>query len=80
MVLGQSHGVNLRDELDKKLTHTTLLKAKRGNIYDASGSPIAVDATNYSLFAVLTDQWDKGKKIMYKIFRKLRKFYQNILI
>ena len=53
MVLGQSHGVNLREELDKKLTHTTLLKAKRGNIYDASGSPIAVDATNYSLFAVL---------------------------
>ena len=62
MVLGQSHGVNLRKELDKKLTHTTLLKAKRGNIYDASGSPIAVDATNYSLFAVLTDQWDKEKK------------------
>ncbi len=62
MVLGQSHGVNLRDELDKKLTHTTLLKAKRGNIYDAGGSPIAVDATNYSVFAVLTDQWDKEKK------------------
>ena len=62
MVLGQSHGVNLRKELDKKLTHTTLLKAKRGNIYDASGSPITVDATNYSLFAVLTDQWDKEKK------------------
>ena len=62
MVLEQSHGVNLRKELDKKLTHTTLLKAKRGNIYDASGSPIAVDATNYSLFAVLTDQWDKEKK------------------
>ena len=61
MVLGQSHGVDLRKELDKKLTHTTLLKAKRGNIYDASGSPIAVDATNFSLFAVLTDQWDKGK-------------------
>ena len=62
MVLEQSHGVNLRKELDKKLTHTTLLKGKRGNIYDASGSPIAVDATNYSLFAVLTDQWDKEKK------------------
>ena len=70
MVLGQSHGVNLRDELDKKLTHTTLLKAKRGNIYDASGSPIAVDATNYSLFAVLTDQWDKGKKDYVQDFSK----------
>ncbi len=70
MVLGQSHGVNLREELDKKLTHTTLLKAKRGNIYDASGSPIAVDATNYSLFAVLTDQWDKGKKDYVQDFSK----------
>ena len=70
MVLGQSHGVNLRDELDKKLTHTTLLKAKRGNIYDAGGSPIAVDATNYSLFAVLTDQWDKGKKDYVQDFSK----------
>lgn len=70
MVLGQSHGVNLRDELDKKLTHTTLLKAKRGNIYDASGSPIAVDATNYSLFAVLTDQWDKEKKDYVQDFSK----------
>ena len=73
MVLGQSHGVNLRDELDKKLTHTTLLKAKRGNIYDASGSPIAVDATNYSLFAVLTDQWDKGKKDYVQDFSKTAK-------
>ena len=70
MVLGQSHGVNLRDELDKKLTHTTLLKAKRGNIYDASGSPIAGDATNYSLFAVLTDQWDKEKKDYVQDFSK----------
>ena len=70
MVLGQSHGVNLRDELDKKLTHITLLKAKRGNIYDASGSPIAVDATNYSLFAVLTDQWDKEKKDYVQDFSK----------
>ena len=70
MVLGQSHGVNLRDELDKKLTHTTLLKAKRGNIYDASGSPIAVDATNYSLYAVLTDQWNKEKKDYVQDFSK----------
>ena len=62
MVLGQSHGIDLRKELDKKITHSTLLKAKRGNIYDAGGSPIAVDATNYSIFAVLTDQWDKEKK------------------
>lgn len=61
MVLGQSHGVDLRKEIDKKLTHTTLLKAKRGNIYDASGSPIAVDAMNFSLYAVLTDQWDREK-------------------
>lgn len=61
MVFGQTHGVDLRNELAQKISREEILPAKRGTIYDAGGSPIAVDAKNYSLYAVLTDQWDKTK-------------------
>ena len=70
MVLGNIHNVDLRAEINDKIHQKRTLAAKRGTIYDASGSPIAVDATNYSLFAVLTDQWDKGKKDYVQDFSK----------
>ena len=60
MVLGTTHGVNLREEINDKIHQKRTLVAKRGTIYDASGSPIAVDITNYSLYAVLTDEWSKN--------------------
>ena len=60
MVVGNIHGVDLRAEINDKIHQKRTLAAKRGTIYDASGSPIAVDATNYSLYAVLTDEWSKN--------------------
>ena len=60
MVVGNTHGVDLRAEINDKIHQKRTLAAKRGTIYDASGSPIAVDATNYSLYAVLTSEWSKG--------------------
>ena len=60
MVLGNTHGVDLRAEINDKIHQKRTLAAKRGTIYDASGSPIAVDATNYSLYAVLTSEWSKN--------------------
>ena len=60
MVVGNIHGVDLRAEINDKIHQKRTLAAKRGTIYDASGSPIAVDATNYSLYAVLTSEWSKG--------------------
>lgn len=60
MALGTTHGVNLREEINDKIHQKRTLVAKRGTIYDASGSPIAVDITNYSLYAVLTDEWSKN--------------------
>lgn len=60
MVLGNIHNVDLRAEINDKIHQKRTLAAKRGTIYDASGSPIAVDATNYSIYAVLTDQWSKN--------------------
>lgn len=59
MVVGNIHGVDLRAEINDKIHQKRTLAAKRGTIYDASGSPIAVDTTNYSLYAVLTDEWSK---------------------
>lgn len=59
MVVGNIHGVDLRAEINDKIHQKRTLAAKRGTIYDASGSPIAVDATNYSLYAVLTSEWSK---------------------
>lgn len=60
-VLGNIHNVDLRAEINDKIHQKRTLAAKRGTIYDASGSPIAVlDATNYSIYAVLTDQWSKN--------------------
>lgn len=60
MAVGNIHGVDLRAEINDKIHQKRTLAAKRGTIYDASGSPIAVDATNYSLYAVLTSEWSKG--------------------
>ena len=60
MVVGNIHGVDLRAEINDKIHQKRTLAAKRGTIYDASGSPIAVDATNYSLYAVLTSEWSKN--------------------
>ena len=60
MVVGNTHGVDLRAEINDKIHQKRTLAAKRGTIYDASGSPIAVDATNYSLYAVLTSEWSKN--------------------
>lgn len=45
--------VNLNSEAQKLYTQTQTLKAKRGTIYDANGSPIAEDTSTYSLYAVL---------------------------
>ena len=60
MVVGNIHGVDLRAEINDKIHQKRTLAAKRGTIFDASGSPIAVDATNYSLYAVLTSEWSKN--------------------
>lgn len=45
--------VNLNERAEKLYNQTQTIKAKRGTIYDASGSPIAEDTSTYSLYAVL---------------------------
>ncbi len=59
MIDGQSNGHNLTTEVAQQTRKTKVLAANRGNIFDMDGKPIAVDATSYSLYAVLTDKWSQ---------------------
>ncbi|MCA9765833.1 MAG: penicillin-binding protein [Carnobacterium sp.] len=57
MVKGEINGENLSQNVNNLYTRSSVLEANRGAIYDVGGNPIAVDATSYSLIAVLTDKW-----------------------
>ncbi|UUX34002.1 peptidoglycan D,D-transpeptidase FtsI family protein [Fundicoccus culcitae] len=54
----QSNGVDL---VSYDQTHdqnrSSITNAKRGTIFDSSGQPIALDATSYSIYAVLRSSW-----------------------
>lgn len=57
MVKGEINGENLSQNVNDLYTRSSVLEANRGAIYDIGGNPIAMDATSYSLIAVLTDKW-----------------------
>ena len=57
MVKGEINGENLSQNVNDLYTRSSVLEANRGAIYDMGGNPIAMDATSYSLIAVLTDKW-----------------------
>lgn len=57
MVVGRIDNVDLRQNALALYNRSSILPAKRGTIYDIGGKPIAMDATSYSLYAVLTDDW-----------------------
>ncbi|UQS86432.1 penicillin-binding protein [Nicoliella spurrieriana] len=50
--------VNLIQKAQNLYTQTSVIKAKRGTIYDANDQPIAEDTSTYSIYAVL----DKNQK------------------
>lgn len=60
MVKGEVDGENLSHNVNNLYTRSSVLQAKRGSIYDANGSPIAVDASSYKMIAVLTDAWSEN--------------------
>lgn len=57
MVKGEVNGENLSQNLNNLYTRSSVLEANRGTIYDVGGESVALDATSYSLVAVLTDEW-----------------------
>lgn len=62
MVKGEVNGENLATNVNDLYTRSSVLEANRGTIYDVGGNPVAVDATSYSLYAVLTDAWSNNEK------------------
>ncbi|MFC6171762.1 penicillin-binding protein [Loigolactobacillus jiayinensis] len=53
VVSGHANDENLTKKASALYQSSSVLRAKRGTIYDASGTPIAEDTTTYSIYAVL---------------------------
>ncbi len=51
--------------------------ARRGNLYDHKGQPIAMDTTSYSIYAVLKGDWAEGKIV--KDYEKTAQVLSNYL-
>lgn len=60
MVKGEVNGEDLSDNVNNLYSRSSVLEANRGTIYDIGGNTIALDATSYSLIAVLTDKWSSS--------------------
>lgn len=68
MIKGEVNGENLAKNVNNLYTRSSVLEANRGTIYDVGGDPVAMDATSYSLYAVLTDKWSsKASKPQYVV-------------
>ena len=57
MLFKQAHGQDLSKQVANLYARSSIIAAKRGTIYDVSGNPLAIDATSYSVYAVLTDEY-----------------------
>lgn len=61
MVKGEVNGEDLSQNINNLYTRSSILEANRGTIYDVGGESVAMDATSYSLVAVLTDEWSNSE-------------------
>ncbi|MGL4697217.1 peptidoglycan D,D-transpeptidase FtsI family protein [Enterococcus larvae] len=63
---GEVAGVSLKEKTEELYNGSTVIKAKRGSILDRNGQVIAEDATSYSLYAVLSEDFlGQDKKKLY---------------
>lgn len=63
---GEVAGVSLKEKTEELYNGSTVIKAKRGAILDRNGQTIAEDATSYSLYAVLSEDFlGQDKKKLY---------------
>lgn len=73
-VIGKVNNVSLAEKTKQLYQGSTVVKAKRGTIYDRNGIAIAEDATSYSAYATLSKTYTSGNKKLYaqeKDFEKL---------
>lgn len=65
-IFKSSQGVDLKQYAESLYTKSSIIQAKRGTIYDASGQPLAEDNTVYTMYAVLNKrQVGLNNKPMY---------------
>lgn len=67
MVFGTVNGQDLSAQAQNLYDRSSILPAQRGTIYDVGGNPLAMDATSYSLYAVLTDEWSEPEDPQYVV-------------
>lgn len=67
MVIGTVNGQDLSAQAQNLYDRSSILSAQRGTIYDVGGNPLAMDATSYSLYAVLTDEWSQPEDPQYVV-------------
>lgn len=67
MVFGTVNGQDLSAQAQNLYDRSSILSAQRGTIYDVGGNPLAMDATSYSLYAVLTDEWSEPEDPQYVV-------------
>lgn len=82
VVVGEVAGTSLAEKTKDLYQGSTVVKAKRGTIYDRNGIAIAEDATSYSVYAVLSKTFVSGNKNLYaeeKNFSKLGKILEDVL-
>lgn len=70
MVFGTVNGQDLPEQAQNLYDRSSILSAQRGTIYDVGGNPLAMDATSYSLYAVLTDEWSEPEDPQYVVDKK----------
>ncbi|MCI6735496.1 penicillin-binding transpeptidase domain-containing protein [Aerococcus viridans] len=70
MVFGTVNGQDLSEQAQNLYDRSSILSAQRGTIYDVGGNPLAMDATSYSLYAVLTNEWSEPEDPQYVVDKK----------
>ncbi|KAF3301385.1 PASTA domain-containing protein [Carnobacterium sp. PL24RED07] len=70
MVFGTVNGQDLSEQAQNLYDRSSILSAQRGTLYDVGGNPLAMDATSYSLYAVLTDEWSEPEDPQYVVDKK----------
>ena len=67
--------VNLRSQAEQIYTQQRIIQARRGDIYDSEGNPLATDTSKYTLYAVLdrTQKSSDGKPLYVKDRKKTAK-------
>ena len=60
-------GVSIKDFAKSRNTVSKTIHAKRGNIYDKNGEPLAINVSSYTLIAYLDPKRSEGEKKLYHV-------------